>query len=152
MPPPPAADPVSALEVAPDPALDPAEPFGLHLMLDVYGADPEALRDAHALDGLLHALVERLGMHLIHPTVVVEVGPKYRKDPGGLSGFAMIAESHVSLHTFPRRRFATLDVYTCQPRLDLEMAQALIAARLGAAEVDAAVQVRGRRYPPHDLV
>ncbi|MCD5381570.1 MAG: S-adenosylmethionine decarboxylase [Candidatus Pacebacteria bacterium] len=46
--------------------------------------------------------------------VVAEAGSNNKKDPGGLSGFVMIAESHVSLHTFPNRGFVTIDVYTCQ--------------------------------------
>ena len=61
-----------------------------------------------------------MGMHAINEPVVVEVGPKNRKDPGGLSGFVMIAESHISFHTFPKRGFVTIDVYTCQNELDTD--------------------------------
>ncbi len=61
----------------------------------------------------------------------MEVGPKNRKDPGGISGFVMIAESHFSLHTFPARRFVTLDIYTCQNSLDTAAITAQLAAALG---------------------
>jgi len=37
-----------------------------------------------------------------------------KKDPGGWSGFVIIAESHISIHTFPARRFVSIDVYTCK--------------------------------------
>ena len=88
------------------------ETFGLHLMVDGYDADESLLRDKEALLQILDAIPKSMGMHCISDPVVVEVGPKNRKDPGGLSGFVLIAESHVSFHTFPKRGFVTIDVYT----------------------------------------
>ena len=96
------------------------EQFGIHYMLDGYGASPEILSDVKALRNILDTLPGRMGMHVINEPVVVEVGPKNRKDPGGLSGFVMIAESHISFHTFPKRGFVTIDVYTCQNELDTD--------------------------------
>lgn len=126
-------------------------PFGLHLMLDGYGADPVLLADRPALLRLLTVLPERLGMHRIAAPLVVEVGPKNRKDPGGLSGFVLIAESHISFHTFPRRRFVTLDVYTCQDDLDVEAVTAELVRDFGMAAWEVFVQRRGLRYPAENL-
>lgn len=36
------------------------------------------------------------------------------KDPGGFSGFVIIQESHISIHTFAKRGFATVDLYSCK--------------------------------------
>ncbi len=80
------------------------EQFGVHLMIDGYDADPIRLADRFLLEALLRDLPDHMGMHRISEAVIVEVGPKNRKDPGGISGFVMIAESHFSLHTFPARR------------------------------------------------
>ncbi len=128
------------------------ETFGVHLMLDIYHADPARLADAAGLNRLLDALIAALGMHPIHETVVVDVGPKNRKDPGGLSGFVMIAESHISIHTFPRRGFASMDIYTCQPDIDAGLAQALVRQSLAGIDIDCFRQPRGIRYPSADLV
>jgi S-adenosylmethionine decarboxylase len=123
------------------------ETFGVHLMLDGYDADPRLLRDeAHLLE-LLRDLPGRLGMHAIAAPQVVEVGPLNRKDPGGLSGFVLIAESHISFHTFPRRRFVTADLYTCQPSIDRERVVALLTDAFGIGSVEVYTQDRGVRYP-----
>ena len=127
------------------------ETFGLHLMVDGYDADESLLRDKEALLQILDAIPKSMGMHCISDPVVVEVGPKNRKDPGGLSGFVLIAESHVSFHTFPKRGFVTIDVYTCQNDLDTDkLTQAFISA-FGIRRSDVYIQKRGIRYPAENI-
>jgi S-adenosylmethionine decarboxylase len=126
--------------------------FGVHLMLDGYDADPRLLADAARLSGLLDRLPAEMGMHPIHAPVVVAVGPQNRKDPGGLSGFVMIAESHLSFHTFPARGFVSIDIYTCQNDLDVAGVTARLTAAFGIRNADVHVQPRGLRYPASDLV
>ncbi len=128
------------------------EQFGVHLMIDGYGASGELLTDAERLRGLLERLPGEMGMYAICDPVVVSVGPNNRKDPGGLSGFVMIAESHLSFHTFPSRGFVTIDIYTCQNDLDCEAVTARLRRAFGIAEADVHVQPRGLRYPAEDLV
>ncbi len=95
--------------------------FGVHFMIDGYGGAASRLADRTLIrDLLLNDLPGRLGMHKIADPVVVEVGPQNRKDPCGLIGFALMAESHISLHTFPLRGYISADIYTCQNRLDVE--------------------------------
>jgi S-adenosylmethionine decarboxylase len=127
------------------------EPFGVHLMIDGYDADGPLMTDAGALRGLLQTLPGEMGMHAICAPVVVSVGPNCHKDPGGLSGFVMIAESHISFHTFPARGFVTIDLYTCQNGLDRQgtIRRLMEAFRLTDAEVH--VQERGLRYPAENL-
>ena len=134
-----------------DPTQAKPEPFGVHLMIDGYCASGPLMTDAVALRGLLDALPAEMGMHAICAPVVVEVGPNCLKDPGGLSGFVMIAESHISFHTFPGRGFVTIDLYTCQSGLDREATvdRLLRAFQLVDAEVN--VQERGLRYPAENL-
>lgn len=126
------------------------ETFGVHVMLDGYDADGPLMRDAEALEHLLRALPAEMGMHAICAPVVVEVGPNCAKDPGGLSGFVMIAESHISFHTFPARRFVTMDLYTCRTGTDVPAVVARLSAAFGLTDVDVHVQRRGLRYPAAD--
>lgn len=130
---------------------DLTEQFGVHLMLDGYGAAPHLLADAARLRSLLDRLPGDMGMHPISEPLVVEVGPKNRKDPGGLSGFVLIAESHISFHTFPSRGFVTIDVYTCQNDLDIAGVTDILKAAFAIAEADVHVQQRGLRYPSQNL-
>jgi S-adenosylmethionine decarboxylase len=120
-------------------------------MIDGYDADGPLMTDERALRGLLQTLPAEMGMHAICAPVVVSVGPNCHKDPGGLSGFVMIAESHISFHTFPARGFVTIDLYTCQNGLDRQgtIRRLMEAFRLSDAEVH--VQERGLRYPAENL-
>lgn len=127
------------------------EAFGVHIMLDGYDADGPLMRDEGALAKLLQALPAEMGMHAICAPVVVAVGPNCAKDPGGLSGFVMIAESHISFHTFPARRFVTMDLYTCRTGTDVQAVVARLSAAFGLSDVEVHVQRRGLRYPAADL-
>jgi S-adenosylmethionine decarboxylase len=127
------------------------EQFGVHFMLDGYGASKDTLRDKEKLHKMLLEIPKSMGMHTISEPVVVEVGPKNRKDPGGLSGFVLIAESHISFHTFPERRFVTIDVYTCQNILDTNKLLSLFTEAFELKETDTYVQQRGLRYPSENL-
>ena len=133
------------------PALPRQEPFGVHLMIDGYSASGPLMTDAPALRQLLQDLPGEMGMHAICEPVVVEVGPNCLKDPGGLSGFVMIAESHISFHTFPARRFVTMDLYTCRVGTDVDAVVARLTAAFGLRDVEVHVQRRGLRYPAENL-
>ena len=127
------------------------EQFGVHIMIDGYGADQALLADADYLRGLLDTLPAEVQMHAICEPQLVEVGPMNPKDPGGLSGFVMIAESHISFHTFPKRGFVTMDLYTCQCGLDRERAVSRLKSAFGLVDADVFIQARGMRYPADNI-
>ncbi|MEM7711309.1 MAG: S-adenosylmethionine decarboxylase [Pseudomonadota bacterium] len=127
------------------------EQFGIHIMIDGYAAAGPAMTDKAALRRLLGALADEMGMHPICEPVVVSVGSNCKKDPGGLSGFVMIAESHISFHTFPARGFVTIDLYTCQTDLDRAATIARLRRAFRIVDADIYVQDRGIRYPSQDL-
>jgi S-adenosylmethionine decarboxylase len=127
------------------------EQFGVHIMIDGYGADEALLADRNYLRSLLDTLPAEMGMHPICAPQLVEVGPMNPKDPGGLSGFVMIAESHISFHTFPKRGFVTMDLYTCQCGLDRELAVKRLKSAFGLEDADVFIQERGMRYPADNL-
>ena len=125
--------------------------FGIHLMVDGYDSSPELLRDVDRLKALLHDLPSLTGMQPICEPVLVEVGPNNMKDPGGLSGFVMIAESHFSFHTFPARGFVTVDLYTCRDELDCDEVVEILRSAFGFRSSDVFVQDRGLRYPAENI-
>ena len=127
------------------------EQFGIHLMVDGYDAKKEKLESKESLLKMLNEIPALMGMHTISAPVVVEVGPMNRKDPGGLSGFVLIAESHLSFHTFPARGFVTIDLYTCQNELDTEKLISLFQKAFEFTEKDFWIQKRGVRYPSENI-
>jgi S-adenosylmethionine decarboxylase len=125
--------------------------FGMHLTLDGYRGDPERLADADHVLACLDGLPERLGMHKITAPFLVELGHHSPKDPGGVSGFVMIAESHVSIHTFPLRGFVSADVYTCQNSLDTDQICRYFVDAFGLQDLEVNLVRRGTRYPQHNI-
>jgi S-adenosylmethionine decarboxylase len=121
--------------------------FGVHLLIDGYGGSPDALASHETLAKLLRSLPDKLFMHAICEPVVVEVGSNNRKDPGGISGFVMIAESHISVHTFPKRGFVSIDVYTCQDELNTEAIIETCKETFKLTDIDTTCLKRGVRYP-----
>lgn len=125
-------------------------PFGPHLMLEAYNCPPEVLNDANIAYKILDELPEKIGMtKLIKPYVVFADG-NGEKDPGGWSGFVIIQESHISLHTFIKRRFVTVDVYSCKD-FDVDFAVQYFKDVFKTNDVDFITETRGKRYPPENI-
>lgn len=85
-----------------------------HLTLDAIGCkNTDALRDLSFLYDLLDELPGRIGMLLIMPPIL----RKWLKPPdleNGVSGFVLIAESHISIHTFPEKQRFYFDCFSCK--------------------------------------
>jgi len=125
--------------------------FGVHLTLDGYGGCQQLLADGGHVLACLNELPERLGMHKLAAPLLVELGQHSAKDPGGVSGFVMIAESHISIHTFPLRGFVSADVYTCQDSLDTEQICRYFADAFALQDLEINLVRRGTRYPQHNI-
>jgi len=102
---------------------------------------------------LLNKTVEIAGMHkLIEPVVISAGGTEVLggKDPGGFSGFVIIQESHISIHTFPKRGFVTIDVYSCK-QFDSQKIIEFLNAELDPKEADIIKLDRGLKYPTENI-
>ncbi|HEX5078418.1 MAG TPA: adenosylmethionine decarboxylase [Geminicoccaceae bacterium] len=139
------------VSVAPIPGVAPAPGFGVHLTLDGYGGSLQLLADRAHVEACLSELPARLGMHKIMEPAVMELGQLSPKDPGGVSGFVMIAESHISIHTFPLRGFVSADVYTCQNSLDTDRICEYFAEAFELKDLEINVVKRGTRYPQQNI-
>lgn len=85
----------------------------MHLIIDGYGADPGLLQDEAAIYELLDTYPERIGMTKVSlPHVFRYVGSK--PEDWGVSGFVIIAESHIAIHTFVERGLVNIDVFSCK--------------------------------------
>ena len=78
---------------------------GTHLLVDLWGA--QTLCDPQAIDTALRAAAEAAGATILH-------GHFHHFSPnGGVSGVLVLAESHISIHTWPERDFAAIDIFMC---------------------------------------
>ncbi len=121
--------------------------FGLHLTIDGYGGDKEKLNSASLVRDILNDLPRRLKMKKLTDPLIKKVPPLSEKDPGGISGFVIISESHISIHAFPDRGFISIDVYTCQNQLDKDFVIQYFTEKFNLQETETNFIVRGTKYP-----
>ena len=92
---------------------------GTHLLLDLWGA--QHLSDAAFIERSLRQAIAAAGAELLHIHLhSFSVG-------GGVSGVAVLAESHISVHTWPERDYAAFDVFMCgetQPEKAVQVIEA----------------------------
>ena len=85
----------------------------MHLIIDGYGGNVSKMWDIELVRKFLTDYPDNLGMtRITEPNVVEYNGPKH--DDAGVSGFVIIAESHISIHTFPRRDYVNIDIFSCK--------------------------------------
>lgn len=85
----------------------------MHVIIDGYGGDPNQLSDENEVRVILDRYPGMMGMTKItQPKVIRYKGTK--PEDWGVSGYVMIAESHISLHTFPERRLVWADIFSCK--------------------------------------
>jgi len=77
---------------------------GVHLIIDLHGAD--RLDDIGHIETTLRRCVEAARATLLHIHL-------HHFQPNGVSGVAVLAESHISIHTWPEAGYAALDVFMC---------------------------------------
>ena len=85
----------------------------MHVIIDGYGGDPEQLADENVVSAILDRYPTQMGMTKIAPPTVVRYRGTNPED-WGVSGYVMIAESHISMHTFPERRLIWADIFSCK--------------------------------------
>lgn len=120
-------------------------------MIDGYGGSYEKLDDHNLVLLALTELPDKLGMKKLSEPVVFKAEDNAMKDPGGFSGFVIIAESHISIHTFPKRKFVSIDVYTCTNGIDCEFIKKYFTDMFELDEIEENFVKRGTRYPAYNL-
>lgn len=110
---------------------------GTEWIVEARGCRPEALRSEAALRALFDRAVAELGLKPVAPPVFHRFPA-----PGGLTGVLLLAESHLTCHTFPESGYAALNLYCCRPRPAWDF-PARCAELLGATGTEVRTVVRG---------
>lgn len=102
---------------------------GAEWLVEATGCDPEKLRDRDALVALFDNIVGDLTLHVVG-------SPAWHVFPGegGITGVYLLAESHLTVHTFPEHGSACINLFCCRPRPDWDFSGGL-ARQLGATGV-----------------
>ena len=100
---------------------------GKHLLLELYKCDYEKLND----ESFLRCALNRAAK-LAKATVLNMMSNKF--DPQGVTAIALLAESHISIHTWPESNYSAVDIFTCGQNMSPELASQYLIESLIAKE------------------
>jgi S-adenosylmethionine decarboxylase len=116
----------------------------MHLIIDGYGGDYKKMQDVEFISQILDVCPEQIGMTKIStPQVSKYIGTK--PEDWGVSGFVLIAESHISIHTFPEKYYINIDIFSCK-EFDADWAIKEFKQKFELAEVRSYILNRGLEY------
>ena len=97
---------------------------GYHFILDIEGCNPKLLDSPRAMLRLCCDLAKQQGARVLRKSVC-------KFNPSGVTAFVVIAESHISVHTWPESGKAFLDIFTCKEHFDADRALDFILGKIG---------------------
>lgn len=102
---------------------------GCEWVVEAHGCDRDPLRDVARLQQVFTRIIEEAGLHPI-------ADPVWHKFPGagGVTGLALLSESHLACHTFPEYQSACFNLFCCRPRPEWDF-ESRLKEMLGAAAV-----------------
>ena len=112
-------------------------PVGSHILADFFGVSSRLLQSAGGLDALLRNAAETAGATVL--------GSHFHSFGSlqGITGVVLLAESHISIHTWPESDFAAVDIFMCGTANPQRALEALVKA-LSPTQQHVEVAARGR--------
>lgn len=121
--------------------------LGQHLTLDFYDCNKGDLDSFDFIHNILDELPDLIGMKkLTKPSLTVYDGNAESFDKGGISGFVIIAESHISIHTFKEQNYASIDIFSCKD-FDIDKTINYLVNKLGSNRFEKNLINRGNHFP-----
>jgi S-adenosylmethionine decarboxylase len=113
-------------------------PDGYHLMLELYGFEAAKINSRKFLH---QAAVKKVGL--------TNLGSRFHQfDPQGVTGFTLLAQSHISLHTWPEYGYVVLDIFTCGDQKQADHLADHFLRRLRPGRVNRQILRKGFQYFP----
>ena len=112
-----------------------------HLLLELYRCDREKLND----ESFLRCILNRAAK-LANATVLNLISNKF--EPQGVTAIALLAESHISIHTWPESNYSAVDIFTCGQNMIPEFASQYLIKAVMAEEHSLRVM---ERNPPLEI-
>ena len=110
--------------------------LGRHLLLELFDCDSDAINNLESVKGALVEAAKRA-----QATIVDVVFHEF--NPFGISGVVVIAESHLSIHTWPEYRYAAVDIFSCGDVLQPDVAANYLVKEFGAERASVVEMQRG---------
>ncbi|MFQ5858319.1 MAG: adenosylmethionine decarboxylase [Anaerolineae bacterium] len=110
--------------------------FGEHYLVDLLGCDPEIIKLVDPTREIVLRAAKDCGATLVDNFF-------HQFQPFGVSGVVLIAESHISVHTWPENGFVAVDIFTCGEMLP-QVAIDIMRKDFRAKEATVKVVMRGQ--------
>lgn len=110
--------------------------LGRHLIVEYTGCNRDILDNLEQLEKALTGAVRKAGATIVKATF-------HRYNPQGVSGVVVIAESHMSIHTWPEYGYAAVDFFTCGDECDPKLAHEHMMKALECDSADVKELKRG---------
>ena len=107
---------------------------GTHLVLELWGCSN--LNSKETVEHTLRDIVAAIDVTLLDLKV-------YPFSPMGITGVAIVAESHIMIHTWPEHGYAAIDIFTCGMERDLQSAIEAVREHFTPERIQAMNMVRG---------
>ncbi len=102
---------------------------GVQIIADLYGIDEDLISES----GKLYDIIE----NAVKVGKLTKISSDYYQfQPRGVSGIVLLAESHLSFHTWPEHGLVTLDIYTCGDPENADAAFNYIVSALAPTSVE----------------
>jgi S-adenosylmethionine decarboxylase len=119
--------------------------FGPHLMLDCRGCNPEKIGNLEYVFRFLNDLPERIGMTKITQPYVFPYEGLIPEDKG-ITGTVIIAESHITFHSFTDKDYFFFDVFSCK-HFDVDIVARMVQEAFEVQHVERHEALRGKDFP-----
>lgn len=102
---------------------------GRHAIIDVYECKIDKIDDLKFIKDMLVESAKEANLHIVDQIF-------HKFSPIGISGVLILAESHLTIHTWPEYNFAAIDVFTCGTKFDPKEVCEIIAKRLKSSKYE----------------
>lgn len=114
--------------------------LGIHLLIELWSCNRQKLDNLDYLESIMSQAAEAAGATVLR-TAFQDFNPQ------GVSGVVVIAESHLTIHTWPEYGYAAVDVFTCGQKVDPWKAAGFLRQELEAGQVQVRDFLRGIPFP-----
>ncbi len=114
--------------------------LGTHLLLELRQCNPTSLNDLEFIKETMIAAAKFMDAQIIGESF-------HRFNPQGITGVLAIAESHLSIHTWPELGYAAADIFTCGSSFQPQAAARLIIERMESKDPSIQIIKRGVKTP-----
>lgn len=111
--------------------------FGSHFLVELIGCDPEKIKFLEP--------AKEIFLRAVRESKATYIGDVFHQfEPHGISGVVLIAESHMSFHTWPEANYVGVDIFTCGTEMNPDVAINSLKKGFGASE--AVIKMYSRGY------